>query len=467
MLWAWMKSLGELERRGHANWLAASVVFAIGLLVGRALNPSSAPDDSSMLDIEFERAPSPLVCDACRGTNRERDLPASTQRVAIAGPPVPTLNLEEFLASTDSLAPAIASHSAVNLLRQDRSLEAYGLLSTTNADSSAPYLATAQALARQGHSARASEMFEAALERESWWDDDMLHLFVKHDARACLEALDREVARQLAAGVSDPLYELSDQRAQALQALGRSAEAVQLLDNPEEMYVPSSGGCTPSHFRGSSWKWAAWAEVDPRRVEAILEQAERDGAPNLLFLKGQLLLSEGRHEELDAELEQVRKKSGTSRDYGHLLIALAPERGWDTVREYLQEQPSDDRAVRAYSDHLLKSGRIQDATELLHQHVLDTWEQGLSDAEIAETIQRLPKQLMPSLEVLVQKATNRDQASDDFAYELATLGDAFWRLGKSERAKELWRKALALDPDCGWLGYLRQAELGVDPFGDG
>ncbi len=349
------------------------------------------------------------------------------------------------------------------LLELGQPLDAYALLKAGPASAPYAYSEAGRELAELGHAAEASYLLSESLRRGEW-DDDVIDDFVALDPAQCLAAIEREGAFWESEGFLDA-DETNAFRAQALQALGRSEEAVALLADDEPRFVESSG-CVPGHIEGERWKWRAWLEVDPRRVEPLLLQAlsvtyARNS--NALELVAELYAKEGRHEELEEVVAAWSANHDSSSDLGSMTVQLAPLRGWDTARAFLEQHPTNADVAWGLGEHLLRGGRGLDAVLLLGGFMKASWVEQRDVDELVETCRLAPERLRPVLDGLVFDARIDHADPSERSEALGSLGDAHWDLGDRERAQALWREAHALDPEQGWSWSLRQAELGVDP----
>lgn len=371
------------------------------------------------------------------------------------------------LVGDDEAPSALDPHEATLaielLLELGRPLDAYAVLRAGPASAPYVYAEVGEALADLGHSAEASYLFSESLRRGEW-DEDVIDAFVALDPAQCLAAIDREGAFWAREGYLSEDEENAF-RAQALQALGRSEEAVALLAGEVPRFVESSG-CVPGHIEGEGWKWRAWLAVDPRRVEPLLLAAvDVAHARNLdaLGLVAELYAEEGRLDELEEVVAAWSTNHDGSSDLGWMTVRLAPQRGWATARAFLEEHPAHADVAWGLGEHLLRTGREQDAVELLGDFLEASWAAHRDVDRIVETCRLAPRRLAPALDRLVSGARAGFAEPTERSEALGELGDAYWDLGDRERAQALWREAQALDPEQGWSWALRQAELGVDP----
>jgi len=465
-------------------WSAAVAAgFAIGLWIGGRSSEGSGGERLAALEVPREglgkeshanvrdlgtrSAPEAYEADASRAiatagaaaASSRRALPASGEALGDHGL-VGLLGEGEALSAFD---PHEATLAIELLLELGRPLDAYAILRAGPADTPYAYSEVGRALAERGHAAEASYLFSESLRRGEW-DEDVIDDFVALDPAQCLAAIDREGAFWAREG-----YLTEDEenafRAQALQALGRSEEAVVLLVDDEPRFVESSG-CVPGHIEGEGWKWRAWLAVDPRRVEPLLLEAlDVTYAKNMnaLELVAELYVEEGRLEELEAVVAAWSTHHDSSGDLGWMTLQLAPQRGWDTARAFLEQHPAHADVAWGLGEHLLRIGREQEAVELLGDFLEVSWVEHRDVDELVETCRLAPGRLAPALDRLVSSARADFEDSSERSEALGDLGDAHWDLGDRERAQALWREAHALDPEQGWSWSLRQAELGVDP----
>ena len=465
-----MESLPPRLCRTLIGVLGLVGAFGLGLVVGESRGIGPSPDlpalaparepSTGLAGPELPAAP-PAVATAAA---LER---AVSARVEGAG--VPGLGGLLRTAQGADASPRTPTSSQVTsivslLLEMQRTDEAYELMLEVPADSTEVYAELGAALAAAGRSAEAIYLFSEAL-RRGHWDDDMLGDFVAVDPGACLAAIERESVTWSLNGYLDE-DELDAYRARALHGLGRTAEAIALLPGPERLLVEGRG-CVPKHIEGETWEWRAWMTAEPERVEGLLlEVAHRPLAPSgrALGLLAELYAMHGRREELERELARwEREYGGLAREYTQIVVDLAPLRGWDTVRGILERRPWDSAAALGLGEHLAQAGRVHEAAEVWGEFMQAAWEKAPDSEELAETVARAPRYLMPRLELLVTRALAKEADDHDRADELGSLGDAFWDLGRRSRAVELWERAQAIDPSQCWSWSLKQAELGVDP----
>jgi len=468
----------ELDRSNTPRWLtlcALPATFLMGAIVGRQFGSWSDYSVRAPVDVHSARDTSMGERGATGPSAQSGSMRSTRPLVSVRSDAAPAPrgvgglggSFESILLAQE-MTPVERGILVEMLLSRGRVVEAHETLRTAPADSNEAYLAVAHALSSAGLSSAASEMFAMASKRANWWDDDIVDEFVAHDAGACLVALDIEIARREALQFADPMEDLDEYRAQALQALGRSIEAVAYLESPEDLFVEYNGGCVPAHIRGPRWMWEAWMEIEPRRVEAqLLRVLEGYGSSTTVpALLGKLYLAQGRSVELEAQLSTWRERHGTGDDYGELLVEFAPARGWDEVRDYLQDDPDDTDTLRAFGEHLVEVGRVHDAAELWGASLRRSWEDDQDSEYLAETVALAPQRLSSVLDELERVSLRREQSESDLAWDLGKLGDTHWLLGGEKRAVYLWRSAVRLDPECGWMHELRLVELGVDPLAD-
>jgi tetratricopeptide (TPR) repeat protein len=340
------------------------------------------------------------------------------------------LTAETHGTTDTSLLSSETSLLAEWLTERRRLDDAYRLLLECPADSPEVYTRLGAAFAQAGRRPEANHLYSEALRRE-YWDDELIDRFVELDAGACLAALERE-----ARSWPDPQHGVGDDlegyRAQALQALGRSAEAVALLRSPESLFQAVSG-CVPAHLEGEPWVWRAWMAVEPGRVEETLlriVRAEHASKAPALCLLAELYAGLGRTEDLERELAAWIEREPDARDYSRVVVELAPIRGWDDVRELLSRRPWDSGAALGLGEHLAATGRLYEAAEVWGEFLVESWKLERDEEQLAETVSRAPARLLPRLEALVIRA-----------------------LGNEDE----------LDPEQDWSWFVRQAELGVNP----
>jgi tetratricopeptide (TPR) repeat protein len=391
---------------------------------------------------------------------RLRELDDGGSRETLPGGARRALSAREMIAEAATTLKPTGVAAAVRLeLELGRPEQALELLRRNPRADAETYLEAALSLKSAGESAAASELFCQALRRDL---DDvyLLESFVEHDPAACLVELDR-LARE--DWVEEPELERLDFcRAAALHALGRSRAAVAMLPALSTYYVRGAG-CVPSHVKGRDWELAAWAEVAPREVQALLSRVFEESAS---AEPGELAILAGTCVRL-GNLALLERVLADLEETGHVdaeaKLALAPYLGWSTIRSAWEQEPSDERLARALAEREQQAGRHGAALEIWGRFLEQTWADGEEVDDLPEILRSAP----PEVEALVLARVRELQSGlhepYDAAWELGQLAEDFWQLGRYERARELWRAAGRVDPEqrALWMAARREAELGL------
>ena len=450
--------------RGLAALALLAGAFATGVEVGRpdrgsrpgpaALGPLGGAD-GGRLGVALPQAQAargPLRADE-PGVDRR---PAGAFDPAGAGPRSHLASFEPASAQESSLVVGL-------LLELDRVEEAYHQVRAVPADSAHVYALLGRALRERGLREEARFALDEAMRRGNW-GCDVVDDYVALDPEAFLQTLEREAGFWIREGyLGDD--ELAELRAQALHALGRSAEAGRLLGGPEQGFVESRG-CVPDHLTGPDWKWRSWMETEPRKVEELLlrvMQSQLSANPKAVRLLGELYASEGRLGDLERELARWEEHHAGKSEHARVLVALADHRGWEAVHAFRERRPWCETAAWGLGDHLRAQGRMREAADVYGEMMAAHWQRDQEVEVLVETVRRAPRQLTPRLEWLVESVRVSDLDDEDRAEQVGGLGEVYWDLGERVRAEALWKEAHALNPDACWSWNLRLVALGENP----
>ncbi len=353
-----------------------------------------------------------------------------------------------------------ATALAVDLMLElGRPLSALEVLRQNPRTSSEPYLATAKQLAQLQRKSEAVEMFTEAFRRDPD-SDEVFESFLHCDLQACLRVLD-----QLELVAREHWEEFEGEvswRAHALWLQGQAEEAAALLP-PLESYYRQGSGCIPTSLGGQSWELDLWREVDPRGLQAICLRVLDTSATSqerALVQLAAICEQLGEMAFFEEQLMAFDERHGLGAE---TVVQLAAYRSWATVAEYLHDHPTAEDAALALSRHWLAGGRSDEAVATWSNYLEACWAAGEDPGDLEQHIARAPSSFLPAIEERIAKLESGEASCEDPAWEIGELGALYWRLGRTERAGQLWQLSRQLDPDQAgiWAEEQLWRELGV------
>ena len=306
-------------------------------------------------------------------------------------------------------------------------------------DRRAEVLATAWELALdQGDSVRATELFEEALasgEFDGDWLDDLVDL----DPVAALRLFDDQVGAMSATDAA--LF--GGERARLLLEAGRTAEA-------GDVYLALLADT------GFDSEWVqGLVEADPDRAEEFLVAMRDDEEYGFQATRqlAALYADEGRTEEARALVVGLLETSPKNRRLLDQYLELDRAAALAHIAGLENTDGLDGRLWRRLGDAYLEEGRIAQA--------VDAWRSALSgDIDQPSILERVYEHDPRYVEELEERSLSRRDDED-----LGDLADFHWSQGRADKAADLWREALRLDPsDWEWRDKLRAVALGLDPL---
>ncbi len=311
------------------------------------------------------------------------------------------------------------------------------------------YAAVGRALARDGDSVRASQMFLAALERDpSGWVE--IEWLMTLDPAGALAVLDAKLAGFRTGATPDHVHT----RARLLAAAGRLEEARAQLGE-----APTLGPEANYDY------FEVLSEVDPDAFERVarmgMSRSKEDTsvpdhfAEYFAFNLACLYAQTDRGPEAVILLENLLAQDPADYSAIDVLFAVDHSRAFAYL-EALPPEPwvpwlSDDAG-----DYLLEEGRIHDA--------IDAWMIAVrgdvfSESAFEQLKRHAPERLWAHLDRCRELAVERN---NDFV--LGAIADLYWGSDRRGEAVELWQQASRIAPgDKEWTDKLRRAAAGGDP----
>lgn len=290
----------------------------------------------------------------------------------------------------------------------------------------------ARAFLAWNRSARAFEELEAALERAPNDFEALLALGDAHRLRAAVSEAEDAYRRAAAAHArsAEPhlglgrLYAQAGRADDALAALRRAHElAPSDPDVDFELGRLSSGEDALGHLRDAALNRPTWGLAHQAYGEALLGAGQHERAATEL----------SRALELDSHLASARSSLGRA-----LMAAGRMDEAEATIREALEEVPNDAGAVTALAELFSRTNRMAEAYGQ-YRHAADLNPRDPTPLVAAARLALSQERPVFALAFL-QRAV---AASPRHAATLALMGDIMRGRRQIDRARELYRRALA------------------------